>query len=90
MTAPGRLGGLGGGAGGHFDDGFDLDGHVQRQRVGADGRARVLALVGEHLGERVRGAVDHTGLGCEAVHAVDKARELDDARDLVQIAVQFV
>lgn len=69
-----------------LDDGLDLDRHVERQRVGADGRARVHALVAEHLAERVGRAVHDARLAREPVHAVDEAHELDHALDLVQVA----
>lgn len=39
-----------------------------------------------HLDQEVRGAVDDLRLLREAVHAVDKARDLHDALDSVQIA----
>ncbi|KAJ8574512.1 hypothetical protein ON010_g4704 [Phytophthora cinnamomi] len=72
-----------------LDDGLDLHRHVERQGVGAHGRARVLALVAEDGGHSVRRAVDHARLGRERVHAVDEARELHHALDVVQLA-QFL
>ena len=41
----------------HFNDGFDLNGDVQRQRVGADSRARMHAFLTENSAEQVTSTV---------------------------------
>jgi len=67
----------------NLDDGLDLDGDVERQRVRADGRARV--LLAEDVEDEIRGAVDDGRLAREPVDAIDKADELVDLLDLVQV-----
>src|SRR5437879_10949236 len=58
-----------------LDDRLDLDRDAVRQGSHADGGARVLALVAEHLDEQVRAAVDHLGLVGEIRRAVHHAEQ---------------
>ena len=66
-----------------LDDGLDLDGHAERQRVGADRGARVPAALAEDVAHEVGAAVDHGGLRGEALGARDEADELVHARSAV-------
>ena len=72
----------------HLDDGVHLDGEAEGQLIDADGRTGVTTGVAEHLDHQVRAAVDDGGDGGEARSGLDKAAQLHDSHDAVQIAVQ--
>jgi len=72
-----------------LDDALDLDGHVERQRVGADGAARVLAFFAEDGAEHVAAAVHDLGLVGEAVDAVHEGHDLDDLLDAAEVAAEL-
>ena len=62
-------------------DHLDLDGHIARQRIGADRRARVRApLLTEDLAEQVGASVDHLRLLGEVVDAIDEPDDLRRGR----------
>ena len=71
---------------GHFEQGLDLDGGIERQRRDADRRARVLALVAEDGDHQVGSAVHHLRAVEEARRGIDEAAEPHHPRDLVEIA----
>ena len=71
----------------HFEDGFDLDGHVCRQRCHTDGSAAAHAsLLTEDLDDQLAEPVHHLRLLTEVWCAVHHAEHLHDLHDLVEAA----
>lgn len=70
----------------NLNDGLDLDWDIQRERVHADGGARVLAFLPKDLPQQLGCAVGDLGLHCGAIYAVDEGCQLDDALDLIEVA----
>src|SRR5215208_7052139 len=65
---------------------FHLYGHVDRQRASANGRARMLALVAQHLNDEIGGTVDDLGLIGKLRYSVDEAQNLHAALHAIEIA----
>src|SRR5215208_6761621 len=65
---------------------FHLYGPVDRQGAGANGRARMLALVAQHLDDEIGGTVDYLGLIGELRNSVDEAQNLHAALHAIEIA----
>ena len=68
----------------HLDDGLDLDGHAERQRVRAHRAPRVHAPVAEHLKKQIGAAVDDAGLVLEVVGTRHEGHEIVDLLDVVE------
>ena len=67
---------------------YALDFHAgtRRQRPGADGGTRMLALISKHLRHQIRCAVDDERLLGEFRIAIDEARQANTAHDAIEIA----
>ena len=59
-----------------LDDGLDLDGHAERQRVRAHRGTRVHAPVAEHLEQEVRASINNAGLVLEIIRTRHEGHEL--------------
>src|SRR5918993_196364 len=65
---------------------FHLYCYIDRQRAGAYGRARMLALVAQHLDDEIGGTVDDLGLIGKLRYSVDEAQNLHAALHAIEIA----
>src|SRR5690348_18237729 len=72
----------------HLEDGVHLDRDAARQRVHADGGARMASGIAEDLDHDIGGAIGDLRLLREVVGAMDEGTEPDAARDPVKIAIQ--
>ena len=69
-----------------FRDQLDLNAGSQRNLRDAEGRARMLAALAEHIGHQFGRAVGDEMLLGEIECLVHEAHQLDDALDAVQVA----
>src|ERR1700720_493467 len=69
-----------------FEQAFDLDRSIRRQRSDTAGGAGVAALVAEGCDHQVGSAVEHFRPIHEIRSGVDEAAEADHADDLVEVA----
>lgn len=74
-----------------FDDHFDFDHGVERQRCDADGGARVASFISEYGNKQIGAAIEHLRVGLEIPGRVDEAADANDAfhpGEIAKFAVQ--
>src|SRR5258708_29439441 len=71
-----------------FENRFDFDRDVARQRRGSHGHPRVPSRLAEHLDKKIGGAVDDFGMLRESRRGIDETGYLDHALHPVEVAVQ--
>src|SRR6266567_2468423 len=71
-----------------FENRFDFDRDVARQRRGSHGSPRVPSRLAEYLDKKIGGAVDDFGMLRESRRGIDETGDLDHALDPVEVTVQ--